>query len=82
MTLPLDPETAETAPRPDASIPTITRSGLGERTGSPVSGRLPPEAREGIKRAWLEILKQRHPAVTWIAEDPSPDEAVASELAA
>jgi hypothetical protein len=47
-----------------------------------VSGRLPPEAREGIKRAWLEILKQRHPAVTWIAEDPSPDEAVASELAA
>jgi hypothetical protein len=47
-----------------------------------VSGRLPREAREGIMRAWLEILKERHPEVTWIAEDPSSDEAVASELAA
>ncbi len=25
------------------------------------------EAREGVMRAWLEILRERHPEVTWIA---------------
>jgi hypothetical protein len=28
--------------------------------------RLPREAREGLMRAWLEILLERHPSVTWI----------------
>jgi hypothetical protein len=28
--------------------------------------RIPREAREGAMRAWLEILHQRHPGVTWI----------------
>jgi hypothetical protein len=46
-------------------------SGLGERAGSPAAGRLPREAREGIMRAWIEILKQRHPGVTWIAQEAS-----------
>jgi len=27
---------------------------------------LPREAREGLMRAWLELLKERHPTVTWI----------------
>jgi hypothetical protein len=31
-------------------------------------------------RTWLEILKERHPDVTWIAKDPSPKEAAASEV--
>jgi hypothetical protein len=28
--------------------------------------RLPREARDGIMRAWLEILRERHPEVSWI----------------
>ena len=29
--------------------------------------RLPAEARDGLLRAWLEILRQRNPEVTWVA---------------
>ena len=29
--------------------------------------RLPREARDGIMRAWLEILRERHPGTSWIA---------------
>jgi hypothetical protein len=29
--------------------------------------RIPREAREGIMRAWLEILHERHPGVHWVA---------------
>ena len=39
--------------------------------------RIPREAREGIMRAWLEILRQRHPEVSWVAireEDQAEDE--------
>jgi hypothetical protein len=28
---------------------------------------LPREAREGLMRAWLELLRERHPGVTWVA---------------
>jgi hypothetical protein len=28
--------------------------------------RLPIEAREGLMRAWLEILRERHPDVIWV----------------
>jgi hypothetical protein len=31
--------------------------------------KLPAQAREGLMRAWLDILKQRHPDMTWIARD-------------
>jgi hypothetical protein len=31
--------------------------------------RLPREAREGLMRAWLEILRERHPGVTWLPLD-------------
>jgi len=35
--------------------------------------RLPREARDGLMRAWLEILRERHPDVTWLPlEDASP----------
>ena len=30
---------------------------------------LPREARDGLMRAWLELLRQRHPGVTWIRVD-------------
>jgi hypothetical protein len=28
--------------------------------------RIPPEAREGLMRAWLAVLRKRHPDVLWI----------------
>jgi hypothetical protein len=27
---------------------------------------MPREAREGLMRAWLDILRERHPEVMWI----------------
>ena len=58
-----------------------SRSCLGERAGSHAVGRLPREARDGLMRAWLEILRDRHPGVAWIswtqpiAEDADADAA-------
>jgi hypothetical protein len=31
--------------------------------------RLPREAREGLMRAWLDVLRERHPELTWIAAE-------------
>jgi hypothetical protein len=28
--------------------------------------RIPREARDGLARAWLDILRERHPGVSWI----------------
>jgi hypothetical protein len=28
--------------------------------------RLPREARDGLMRAWLEILRERHPGISWV----------------
>lgn len=33
---------------------------------------IPGEAREGLMRAWLELLRTRHPGVSWIAVEPPP----------
>jgi hypothetical protein len=34
--------------------------------------RLPREARDGLMRVWLEILREQHPDVTWLPlEDAS-----------
>jgi hypothetical protein len=34
---------------------------------------LPREARDGLMRAWLEILREQHPDVSWLPlEDGSP----------
>jgi hypothetical protein len=30
--------------------------------------QIPREAREGLMRAWVAILRERHPEVTWIPE--------------
>jgi hypothetical protein len=36
---------------------------------------IPREAREGLMRAWLEILRERHPGTSWIVEEsPSEDD--------
>lgn len=29
-------------------------------------GAIPREARDGLMRAWLDILQERHPGVTWV----------------
>ena len=35
--------------------------------------RIPREARDGLMRAWLEILREQHPDVSWVPlEDASP----------
>jgi hypothetical protein len=41
--------------------------------------KIPAEARAGLMRAWLEILKERHPEVTWVAQDTPPEEETAVE---
>jgi hypothetical protein len=34
--------------------------------------RLPREARDGLMRAWLEILREQHPDVTWVPLKDAP----------
>ena len=36
--------------------------------------KLPPEARDGLMRAWLAILRERHPSVVWIPVEPDRTE--------
>lgn len=37
--------------------------------------RLPQEAREGLERAWLAILRARHPGVDWqIVREEEPED--------
>ena len=36
-----------------------------ERTQS-TKTRIPRDAREGLMRAWLAILSERHPGVVWV----------------
>jgi hypothetical protein len=36
--------------------------------------RLPREARDGLMRAWLEILRERHPDTSWIPAGETPTE--------
>jgi hypothetical protein len=39
--------------------------------------RLPREARDGLMRAWLEILRERHPGICWVpAEQERHDAAL------
>jgi hypothetical protein len=41
--------------------------------------RIPREARDGLMRAWLEILRERHPGTSWIVEEtPTEDESPTS----
>jgi len=36
---------------------------------------IPREARDGLMRVWLEILRERHPGVTWLPHgDGSPND--------
>ena len=32
----------------------------------PCTPRIPREAREGLMRAWIALLQQRHPGVVWV----------------
>lgn len=34
---------------------------------------IPRQARDGLTRAWIEILHERHPTVAWIATDPTAE---------
>ena len=35
---------------------------------------IPRQARDGIMRAWLAILSEKHPQYTWIATEPKSPE--------
>jgi hypothetical protein len=35
---------------------------------------IPREAREGLMRAWLDILRERHPELTWIPAEDAQEE--------
>jgi hypothetical protein len=39
---------------------------VGQVSGGAERYRLPREARAGLMRAWIAILRSRHPDVTWI----------------
>jgi hypothetical protein len=38
--------------------------------------RITREARDGLMRAWLEVLREKHPGVTWVpaVEAASPED--------
>lgn len=36
--------------------------------------QIPREAREGLMRAWLEILRERHPGTSWIVEEHASED--------
>ena len=36
--------------------------------------RLPREAHDGLMRAWLAILRERHPNVTWVPAEQAVKE--------
>jgi hypothetical protein len=44
------------------------------RRHSATMSRLPREARDGVMRVWLEILRERHPSVTWVPLTDRPPE--------
>jgi hypothetical protein len=35
---------------------------------------VPAEARDGLTRVWLQILRERHPEVAWVAIGQEPHE--------
>jgi hypothetical protein len=37
--------------------------------------QIPREARDGLMRAWLEILRERHPGTAWVVADQGKHEA-------
>ena len=43
--------------------------------------RIPREARDGIMRAWLEILRERHPGISWVPAEQDRHDA-ASQVCA
>jgi hypothetical protein len=63
------------APAPNApsshASPRARHAPARQTTHPPGMTPINREARDGIMRAWLEILRERHPDVTWI---PTPDE--------
>ena len=41
--------------------------------------KLPRQAREGLMRAWITILRKRHPGVGWVPVDPDQGEGQTDE---
>jgi hypothetical protein len=50
------------------------RGGSVGRRGRCGVSRIPCEARDGLMRAWLEILRERHPGSSWVLAEPERGE--------
>jgi hypothetical protein len=48
-------------------------------SGRRASSRLPMEAHQGLMRAWLSILHDRDPNVTWVATNPQAREPIVDD---
>jgi hypothetical protein len=42
--------------------------------------RIPREARDGLMRAWLAILSERHPEMTWVPVTREDDRELEGEV--
>lgn len=52
-------------------IDDTTREQPGAQTEhSAIARTLPQEAREGLMRAWLALLRERNPGVSWVPVTP------------
>jgi hypothetical protein len=66
------PPRAETRAKGQSPVVAVLRA-VGRHSAT--MSRLPREARDGLMRVWLEILRERHPGTSWIVEvSPSEDE--------
>ena len=50
----------------------VTQTTIKAHSETGNTSPLPTEARDGLVRAWLQILRQRHPGLTWIPPTDAP----------
>jgi hypothetical protein len=60
----------------------MVAASAGSRHEGGLVTRITREARDGLMRAWLEILREKHPGVTWVpvAEAASAEDHPSSEM--
>jgi hypothetical protein len=54
----------------------MVAASAGRRHEGGLVTRITREARDGLMRAWLEVLREKHPGVTWVpaVEAASPED--------
>jgi len=46
-----------------------------EPEGTGAARGLPKRARDGLERAWIDLLREKQPGVTWVIVDPEESRA-------